>query len=81
MMRINRMKKVTSKNIFAWMMCFTMVLSVLAIGNVSYATEVIETTSTVEFESVEEANAFTAPEWFGEDVTNDGRYHNSNMLF
>ena len=35
----------------------------------------------VEFESVEEANAFTAPEWFGEDVTNDGRYHNSNMLF
>lgn len=34
----------------------------------------------VEFESVEEANAFTAPEWFGEDVTNDGRYHNSNMI-
>lgn len=46
MMRINRMKKVTSKNIFAWMMCFTMVLSVLAIGNVSYATEVIETPAT-----------------------------------
>lgn len=34
----------------------------------------------VEFESVEEANAFTTPEWFGEDVTNDGRYHNSNMI-
>ena len=34
----------------------------------------------VEFESVEEANAFTVPEWFGEDVTNDGRYHNSNMI-
>jgi len=33
----------------------------------------------VEFESVEEANAFVAPDWFGEDVTEDGRYHNSNM--
>lgn len=33
----------------------------------------------VEFDSVEEANAFEAPEWFGEEVTNDVRYHNSNM--
>lgn len=33
----------------------------------------------VEFSSVEEANSFTAPEWFGEDVTEDGRYHNSNL--
>ena len=33
----------------------------------------------VEFESEEQANAFTAPEWFGEDVTFDGRYHNSYM--
>jgi CYTH domain-containing protein len=33
----------------------------------------------VEFESVEEANAFTAPDWFGEDVTEDGTYHNSNL--
>jgi CYTH domain-containing protein len=33
----------------------------------------------VEFESVDEANAFTAPDWFGEDVTEDGRYHNSYM--
>ena len=31
----------------------------------------------VEFDSVEEANNFTPPEWFGEDVTTDGRYHNS----
>ena len=31
----------------------------------------------VEFGSVEEANNFTPPEWFGEDVTTDGRYHNS----
>ena len=31
----------------------------------------------VEFKSVEEANNFTPPEWFGEDVTTDGRYHNS----
>ena len=31
----------------------------------------------VEFDSVEEADNFTPPEWFGEDVTTDGRYHNS----
>ena len=31
----------------------------------------------VEFDSVEEANNFTPPEWFGEDVTTDNRYHNS----
>ena len=33
----------------------------------------------VEFTSEEQANAFVAPEWFGEDVTFDGRYHNSYM--
>lgn len=33
----------------------------------------------VEFDSVEEANAFIAPDWFGEDVTEDGKYHNSNL--
>lgn len=33
----------------------------------------------VEFASIEEANAFLAPEWFGEDVTFDARYHNSEM--
>ena len=33
----------------------------------------------VEFESEEQANAFVAPEWFGEEVTFDGRYHNSYM--
>ena len=33
----------------------------------------------VEFYSVEHANAFTAPEWFGKDVTNDGHYHNSYL--
>lgn len=32
-----------------------------------------------EFSSVEDANAFIAPDWFGEDVTNDPAYHNSNM--
>lgn len=31
----------------------------------------------VEFDSIEQANNFVPPEWFGEDVTNDGRYHNS----
>ena len=33
----------------------------------------------VEFETEAQANAFVAPEWFGEDVTFDGRYHNSYM--
>ena len=33
----------------------------------------------VEFESVEQANSFVPPEWFGDDVTNDKRYHNSYL--
>lgn len=33
----------------------------------------------VEFESVEEANTFVPPAWFGDDVTNSGEYHNSNL--
>lgn len=35
------------------------------------------TLAEVEFPDEETANAFTAPDWFGEDVTFDGRYHNS----
>ena len=31
----------------------------------------------VEFASVEEANSFTPPDWFGEDVTFSSAYHNS----
>lgn len=31
----------------------------------------------VEFETEEEANQFTPPEWFGKDVTFSGAYHNS----
>ena len=31
----------------------------------------------VEFKSVEDANAFIPPSWFGMDVTTDNRYHNS----
>ncbi len=34
----------------------------------------------VEFPSVEEANNFNPPSWFGVDVTEDRRYHNSNMI-
>ena len=34
----------------------------------------------VEFPSVEEANNFNPPNWFGVDVTEDRRYHNSNMI-
>ena len=33
----------------------------------------------VEFASVEEAESFVAPDWFGDDVTNSGEYHNSNL--
>ena len=33
----------------------------------------------VEFPTEEEALAFTPPAWFGEDVTEDRRYHNSYM--
>jgi CYTH domain-containing protein len=33
----------------------------------------------VEFTSEEEANAYKAPEWFNEDVTFAGSYHNSRM--
>lgn len=33
----------------------------------------------VEFQTEEQANQFEAPEWFGTDVTFDGRYHNSYM--
>ena len=33
----------------------------------------------VEFESEEQSNRFAPPAWFGEDVTFDGRYHNSHL--
>jgi CYTH domain-containing protein len=33
----------------------------------------------VEFDTLEEANAFIPPAWFGRDVSNDPAYHNSNM--
>ena len=34
----------------------------------------------VEFTSEEEANDFVAPDWFGEDVTFDAKYKNSNLI-
>lgn len=37
------------------------------------------TLAEVEFSSEEEANTFIAPEWFGEDVTMCGLYHNSAL--
>ncbi len=33
----------------------------------------------VEFESVEAAKVFVAPDWFGEDVTYNKKFHNSYM--
>lgn len=35
----------------------------------------------VEFESEAAAQAFTPPDWFGEDVTFSSRYHNSTMAY
>ena len=34
----------------------------------------------VEFPSIEEANAFTPPDWFDQDVTKNPAYHNSNLI-
>lgn len=33
----------------------------------------------VEFETEDDANSFTAPDWFLKDVTFDSQYHNSNL--
>ena len=33
----------------------------------------------VEFDSVEQAENFIPPEWFGRDVTNDAKYKNKNL--
>ena len=33
----------------------------------------------VEFESIEDAESFVAPDWFGDDVTHSGEYHNSRL--
>lgn len=33
----------------------------------------------VEFETEKEANVFTPPDWFGEDVTFSTKYHNSTL--
>lgn len=34
----------------------------------------------VEFPDIESANTFLIPSWFGQEVTNDPVYHNSNMI-
>lgn len=33
----------------------------------------------IEFPSIEDANNFVPLHWFGDEVTNDRKYHNSNM--
>lgn len=33
----------------------------------------------VEFKTVDAANSFIPPDWFGLEVTNDSNYHNSNL--
>lgn len=35
----------------------------------------------VEFPSIKEAEDFVPPAWFGDEVTGDRRYHNSEMIF
>lgn len=37
------------------------------------------TLAEVEFRTEKEANAYHAPDWFGEDVTMSSRYHNSTL--
>lgn len=34
----------------------------------------------VEFDSIDEAERFTPPDWFGEDVTFEAKYKNSNLI-
>lgn len=34
----------------------------------------------VEFETIEEANNFIIPNWFGKEVTNDPNYKNKNLI-
>lgn len=57
MMRMKRIRKVTSKSIFALLMCFAMMLSVLVVGNVSNATE--GATSELEGSTTSEKSAST----------------------
>ena len=35
----------------------------------------------VEFADIHYAHRFVPPDWFGQEVTEDVRYHNSNMIF
>lgn len=35
----------------------------------------------VEFKSLEEANLFEIPAWFGEEITNNDKYKNKNLIF
>ena len=36
-------------------------------------------TAEVEFESLEDSESFTAPDWFGEEITCDKKYKNKNL--
>lgn len=36
-------------------------------------------TAEVEFRTVQQSQAFTAPEWLGADITDDARYKNKNL--
>lgn len=50
----------------------------------TFENKIIQSTLThklveIEFESVEEANSFVPPDWFGEEVTNDPNYKNKNI--
>lgn len=33
----------------------------------------------IEFDSLDEAMSYSVPEWFGEDVSNSSKYHNSTL--
>ncbi|WP_304507179.1 CYTH domain-containing protein [Anaerotignum sp.] len=38
-------------------------------------------TTEVEFSTIEEAEVFIAPSWFGEDISEDSRYKNTSLSF
>lgn len=38
-------------------------------------------TAEIEFDSKEDCDSFVFPEWFGEDVTEDTRFKNRNLIF
>ncbi|MDF2841655.1 MAG: adenylate cyclase [Herbinix sp.] len=52
--------------------------NILAVGNTDIYRDTRFVYGEIEFKSVEEANAFVTPEWFGKEVTEDDYYKMAN---